>query len=411
MRVLYLECSMGASGDMLMGALSELVDQNIFLQKMKDAGIEGITVTLAPSMKCGIMGTHAAVKVNGEEEHSEDIHHDKHEHLPAFDHDHDDEHHEHHHHHASMSEIESTINALHVSDLVKKNALEVYHLLAEAESRAHQVPVSEIHFHEVGMKDAVADIVGSCILMEMIGADKVYAGRVAVGSGMVKCAHGILPVPAPATAYLLQGIPTSAGIVEAELCTPTGAALLKHFVDSFDGMPEMSSEKIGCGTGRKDFSAANVLRAFLGEETDHGEVVELTCNLDDQSPEEIGHAMEVLFAEGALDVYTVSALMKKNRPGLLFTCTCRDQDKDRMLALMFEHLTTLGIRENKCRRHALTRHIETVSTSMGDVRLKVSSGYGIEKEKIEYDDLAAIADQNKISIAEVRRRIEKERKK
>lgn len=410
MKVLYLECTMGASGDMLMGALSELVDQNVFLQKMQDAGLNGVSIELVPSMKCGIAGTHAAVKVNGEEELSEDV---PHEHLPQFDHDHEDELHvhHHHHHHASMSDIEDTIASLHVSDSVKENALAVYHLLAEAESHAHQMPVSEIHFHEVGTKDAIADIVGSCLLMEMIGADKVYAGKIAVGSGMVKCAHGILPVPAPATAYLLQGIPTVQGIVEGELCTPTGAALLKHFVNSFTGMPEMCSEKIGCGTGSKDFAAANVLRAFLGEETDHGEVVELTCNLDDQSPEEIGHAMEVLFAQGALDVYTVSAQMKKNRPGLLFTCTCRDQDKDQMMKLMFEHLTTLGIRENVCRRHALNRKIETIETSLGTVHIKVSEGYGIVKEKMEYDDLAAIADREKISIAEVKRRIEHERKK
>lgn len=406
MKVLYLECRMGASGDMLMGALSELVDTDLFLQKMQDAGITGVSFEKQTSVKCGITGTHIGVKVNGEEEQSEDVH----AHLPQFDHDHDD--HEHHeHHHASMPAIEDTIRSLHVSDWVKENALAVYYLLADAESHVHNMPVSQIHFHEVGTKDAIADIVGNCILMEMIGAQRIYCSDIAVGSGMVKCAHGILPVPAPATAYLLQNVPTSRGIVEGELCTPTGAALLKHFVDSFNGMPVLTSEKIGCGAGSKDFPAANILRAFLGEEDEHGEVVELTCNLDDQSPEEIGYAMEVLFENGALDVYTISAQMKKNRPGVLFTCTCRDQDKAKMMSLMFEHLTTLGIRENVCRRHALSRKIVTIETSFGPVRLKMAEGYGACKEKYEYDDLAAIAEKQNISIAEVRQKIEKERKK
>ena len=392
-----------------MGALSELVDQDEFLKKIQAAGIEGVTVNAEPVVKCGIAATHMVVKVHGEEELSVDVppqeihDHDHHDH----DHDHD----EHHHHHSSMAEIETEIRSLHVSDWVKENALSVYHLLAEAESHVHNVPVSEIHFHEVGSKDAITDIVANCILMEMIGAEKIYCSSVAVGSGMIRCAHGILPVPAPASAYLLQNVPTNTGVVEGELCTPTGAALLKHFVNSFTGMPEMVSESIGCGAGNKDFPAANILRAFIGEESDHGEVVELSANLDDQSPEEIGHAMEVLFANGALDVYTIPVQMKKNRPGVIFTCTCRDDDAEKLTKLMFEHLTTLGIRENRCRRHALSRHIDTVETSLGTVHIKRAEGYGVKKEKIEYDDLAAIAEKRNCSIAEVRKMIDQERMK
>lgn len=392
MKIIYLDCGMGASGDMLMGALSELTDQKKFMEVMNTAGIKDVSVQAAAGSKCGIVGTHMEVKVHGREEAEE---------IP---------HTEEHHHHASMEDIRHMISSLHVSDAVKKNAIAVYTLIAEAESKVHGVPVSEIHFHEVGMKDAVADVVGCCVLMEMIKADRVYASNIAVGSGRVKCAHGILPVPAPATALLLQGIPAYAGDIKGELCTPTGAALLKYFVDSFEEMPVMTAKKIGYGLGTKDFEAANVLRAFLGESDDHGEVVELICNIDDQSPEEIGYAEEVLFAHGALDVYTISAQMKKNRPGILFACTCRQRDKDEMLKLMFTHLTTLGIRENVCRRHAMKREIECLQTSLGEVHLKRSSGYGVVREKIEYRDLAAIADQNEISIAEARERIKKERK-
>ena len=262
--------------------------------------------------------------------------------------------------------------------------------------------ISEIHFHEVGTKDAIADVVGVCLLMEMIHPDRILASPVATGSGMVRCAHGILPVPAPATAYLLQGIPSYAGRMEGELLTPTGAALLKHFVTSFENMPVMKTEKIGYGMGKKDFPAANCVRAFLGESTGNGEVVELVCNLDDQTPEEIGFAMELLMKEGALDVYVTDVHMKKNRPGVVFTCMCKAADKEKMLKLMFEHTTTLGIREYTCRRYALDKSIETVATPYGDVRVKTSSGYGVTKAKAEHDDLRRIAEENGISIREAR---------
>lgn len=426
MKVLYLECKMGAAGDMLMAALSELTDQKAFLEKMKSLGLEGLEIQAEPSVKCGIHGTHMKVTVNGEEETSEDVHaHEhhhghEHEHDHHHDHDHDHEHehhhdhdhehgHDHHHHHVHrhMSDIETIINGLQASEQVRSNALAVYRLIAEAESHAHDIPVEEIHFHEVGTMDAIADVVGVCTLMEMIGADRVYASPVATGSGMVRCAHGILPVPAPATAYLLQGIPSYAGIVEGELCTPTGAALLKHFVTSFEKQPVMRTEKIGYGMGFKDFPAANCVRAFLGEAEEDGEVVELVCNIDDQSAEEIGFAVDELFAAGALDVYCTPVNMKKNRPGIVFTCMCRNDQKETMLKLMFKHLTTLGIREYTCRRHSLSRSLETVETEFGPVRIKRSEGYGTVRSKYEYEDLAEIARRENLSVAVVRARLKK----
>ncbi|MBQ9823174.1 MAG: nickel pincer cofactor biosynthesis protein LarC [Solobacterium sp.] len=457
MKILYIECNMGAAGDMLMGALSELADQAAFIEKMNALNIPGMTLSASESFKCGIKGTHMSVVIDGEEEVSEDIphehhhhdhedhdhehhhdhdedhehhhhdhedhdheHHHQHEHDEDHEHHHDHEHahhhhdhehgHHHHHHHTSLADIEKMVSEFNVSDQVKADVLAVYRLIAEAESNVHNEPVEQIHFHEVGSIDAVTDVTGVCVLMEMIGADKVVVSPVATGSGFVRCAHGILPVPAPATEYLLRGIPSYAGREKGELCTPTGAALLKHFGDVYEERPVMSVEKTGYGMGTKDFAEANCVRAFLGETKEETGVKELVCNLDDESPEAIGFAMEELFAAGALDVYITPVQMKKNRPGVVFTCMCRAADKEKMMELMFRHLTTLGIREYTCERHALRRSSETLATAYGDVRLKRSEGYGVIREKLEYEDLARIARETGKGIEEIRAEIEKERK-
>lgn len=386
MKTLYLECRMGASGDMLMGALSELVDQQVFIEKMNDLSLPGITIQAVPSEKCGIHGTHMEVLVDGEEELDHSYHH--------------------HHHGMHVTDVYQIIRSLSISDTVKTNAENVYKLIADAESSVHNESIDNIHFHEVGSLDAIADVVGCCMLFDEIGAERIYASSIATGYGTVHCAHGILPVPAPATAYLLQGIPAYAGNAEGELCTPTGAALLKYFVTKFQSQPVMTTEHIGYGLGTKDFPQANILRAFLGDSEDDGEVSELVCNLDDMSGEDIGYASEVLFKEGALDVYTTPVQMKKNRPGIVFTCMCRTDDTDKMISLMFEHLTTLGIREYHCKRHALHRSIETMETPYGTVHVKKSEGYGVTRRKAEYEDLKHIAEKEHISIMEVRKKLE-----
>ena len=397
MKVLYLECKMGAAGDMLMSCLSELVDQNEFLQKMQALQIPHAEITLEKREKCGVEGSHIVVKVDGEEEVSHDVHHE-----------HDHEHHHHHHAHTSLHDVEHILSHLNISDKVRKDALEIYVSIAKAESHAHGKPIDQIHFHEVGTIDAIVDVVGNCILMEMIHPDRVICSNVALGNGMVHCAHGILPVPTPATAYLVKDMPVYAGRFDGELLTPTGAAILKHFVQEFSSMPVMKIEKIGYGMGNKDFEAANCVRGFLGESDDDGEVVELICNIDDMSSEEIGYAVDLLFEKGALDVYTTSVHMKKNRPGILFTCMCKLQDVDRLRKVMFQNLTTLGIREYRSVRVALNRHMETLETSYGTVRKKISEGQGVHREKLEYEDLAKIAKENHISIQEAREKILKE---
>lgn len=393
MRTLYLDCGMGAAGDMLTAALLELIpNKDRFLDELNNLGIPGVRVTSEVSEKCGIKGTHITVTVNGEEE-SDELHSHSREHS------HDGEH---IHHHSDMHEIEHIIKNFPVSEKVRSDVLAVYSLIAEAESHAHGVPAAEIHFHEVGTMDAVADVTAVCMLMERLSPEQVIVSPIHVGSGNVTCAHGILPVPAPATAYILRDVPIYGGEIRSELCTPTGAALLKHFATKFGNLPVMRVMAVGYGMGRKEFIVANCVRAFLGDTEDSGgTIAELCCNLDDMTAEAVAFAEEQLFAAGALDVYTASAQMKKNRPGILLFVMCREEDKDRMVRLIFQHTSTLGLRENISRRYTLSRTVETVSTEFGNVRKKVSSGYGVTKEKYEYDDISRIAKERGVSLSDV----------
>ncbi len=407
MRTLYLDCGMGAAGDMLAGALLELLpDPEAFLAELNDLGIPDVNIKREPSVKCGITGTHISVTVNGEEEESHDHeHHHSHEHV----HDHHHEHHE-HHHHTGMHEIEHLVmRHFHLPEKVKKDIMAVYGLIAEAESHAHGVPVTEIHFHEVGTMDAVADITAVCLLMDRLSVDEVIVSPVHVGSGQVKCAHGILPVPAPATAYILKDVPIYGGSVKGELCTPTGAALLKYFATRFGNMPVMKVQAVGYGMGKKDFEAANCVRAMLGETKSGKDIVlELSCNVDDMTAEEIGFAMERLLEGGALEVYTIPIHMKKSRPGTLIRVMCKEQNKEDMIGLIFKYTTTIGIRQAETQRYVLDRKITMVETPCGTVRRKDAAGYGVSRSKYEYDDLADIAREKGLSIKEVRDLIEKD---
>ncbi len=405
MRTIYLDCSMGAAGDMLMAALLELLpEKDTFLQKMQSLGLPGLEISAVPSVKCGITGTHMRVLIHGEEEghpheHAVEEHAHPHADAPEAAHAHV---HVHPHHHTDLNELTHRISHLNVSEAVRSNILTVYQSIADAESRVHGVPVEQIHFHEVGSLDALADVTGVCLLMELLAPEQVLASPVHVGSGQVRCAHGILPVPAPATALLLEGIPIYGGSIRGELCTPTGAALLRRFVTRFGPLPPMRVEKTGYGMGTKDFEAANCVRAMLGQtEESAGHILELACNLDDMTPEAVGFAMEQLFAAGALDVYTTPIGMKKNRPGVLLTCMCREDDREAMLRTIFRHTSTLGVRVSVCDRYTLSRRQYAVQTPDGEIRVKESSGWGVLRRKAEFEDLARIARQTGKSIAEV----------
>ena len=401
MRTLYLDCGMGAAGDMLTAALLELLpNPESFVEKLNALGIPGVHFQKEPAVKCGITGTHISVTVHGlEEGDGPHGHHHEHHH----DHEHRDRH-EHHHHHSGLHDIAHIVrDHLALPDKVREDVMAVYGLIAQAESHVHGVPVPEIHFHEVGTMDAVADVTAVCLLMNELSPDEVVASPVHVGSGQVKCAHGILPVPAPATAHILKDVPIYGGEIQGELCTPTGAALLKHFATRFGDMPVMKAHAIGYGMGTKDFPRANCVRAMLGRAVDQADMVlELSCNVDDMTAEAVGFAMDRLFEGGALEVYTVPIGMKKSRPGTWIRVMCAVRDREKIVGLLFRHTTTIGVRESVMRRYVLDRSIETMQTSYGEVKRKVATGYGVSRFKYEYDDLSRIARERNISLDEAK---------
>lgn len=396
---------MGAAGDMLAAALLELVpDRASFVSMFNAIGIPGVAMMAETSSKCGIIGTHVRMMINGEEESAGDAPHD-HEH-----------HHEHHHSHHGLAEITEMVNGFRLNSTVKEDILNVYGLLAEAESKVHGTEISEIHFHEVGSMDAVADITAVCVLMRSIAPDAVYCSPVNTGSGRVRCAHGILPVPAPATAELLHGIPAYQGSIESELTTPTGAALLKYWVDEFGKMPCMSAEATGYGMGSKDFEIANCVRATVGtvsvQETgsDNGKASKMTvleCNLDDMTAEEMSYALDKLFGAGAVDAWLTPIVMKKSRLATKMSALCHEEDLDAVRTAIFRHTTTLGVRATEVTRYELERELETAECDCGTARVKKAKGYGVEKSKTEFDDAAAIADAFGMTIREVRECFEK----
>lgn len=482
MKTLYIECAMGAAGDMLTAALLELMpDKEAALAKLNAMGIPGVAFEAEPSAKCGITGTHMRVLIHGEEEgampcghtHAHEDHHEHdhvHEHHHEHDHHvhthahvqedahcHDSDAHDHAHHHAhdahhhehhGMAEIRSLIAEFAVSETVKEKALAVYQSIAEAESKVHGAEVDQIHFHEVGSMDAIADVTAVCLLMELLAPEQVIVSPIHVGSGTVLCAHGRLPVPAPATALILEGMPIYGGNVQGELCTPTGAALLKTFADSFGPMPPMTVAKIGYGMGTKDFEQANCLRAMLGEsfpmngtgskmqtgqdaegentgsrgaagkdtETENpaareGRITEISCNLDDMTGEDIAFAAEHILQAGALDVFTESIYMKKGRPAVKLTVLARPEDEERLAGEIFRHTSTIGVRIHTDRRYELARRSEQRKTPLGTIEVKISEGFGVRKKKIEFASLKEIAETSGKRLAEVRAALAEEPKK
>lgn len=370
MKTLYLDCGMGAAGDMLTAALLELVpDKESGLRKLNSIGIPHVTYSIEASKKCEITGTHVTVKVD-------DI-------CEGEDHD---------HHHMHLPDVMDIISGLNVSDTVKQNASGVYDLIAAAESTVHGEPVDHIHFHEVGSLDAIADVTAVCMLIEELGIEHITASPINVGSGTVTCAHGTLPVPAPATAELLKGCPSYGSAINGELCTPTGAALIRRFADDWGPMPVMTVEKIGYGMGKKDFPIANCVRAFLGEADDPTDrMTELVCNVDDMTGEEIGFATEQLLKGPAVEVYVAPVFMKKNRPGYELHVLCAGKDKESVVASVFRYTTTIGIREQSVCRYTMERRTVERKTPLGIVREKISEGYGVTRSKFEYDDISEIA--------------------
>ena len=445
MKTLYLECNMGAAGDMLMAALYELLEDKAGFLETMNRLFPGVEVRPRPAVTCGITGTHMDVTIRGAAEHSHDValgcgaeqvhahvhehghahehehehdhaHEHEHEHNHAHEHDHDHAHehghaHEHEHDHAhghphshtAPADIAAILAALDAPAEVKDNARAIYDRIAQAEAIAHGRPVSEIHFHEVGALDAVADVTGVCLAMYLLHPDRIVASPIHLGSGQVRCAHGVVPVPAPATVHLLEGVPCYTGEIRGELCTPTGAALVSQFAQEYGPMPVMTPEKIGYGIGVKEFPAANCVRAFWGESGDpqQAEIVELCCHIDDMTAEALAFAGERLLDLGALDISTTPLTMKKGRLGVAFTVLCRPKDEETLAQAILRETTTNGVRSRRCRKYILTPSVRTVSTPYGPIRVKCADRGGIRHEKPEYDDVAAAARESGLPFRQV----------
>lgn len=415
MKTLYLQCNMGASGDMFMGALYDICEnKDEFIKTMNDLGLEGVHIHAHEGQKSGVSGIYMKVHIHGEEEHSYD-HNIEHSHQSDDKHGHTGHAHSnntnnsakgHSHVDGSIHAINQLIDKMPLTSRVKTDAKAVYNIIAAAESLVHGTTINQVHFHEVGTLDAISDVVGGCLLMELISPQQVLASPVHVGAGNVKCAHGILPVPAPATTLILKGVPVYGGQIRSELCTPTGAALLKHFVDDFANMPVMKIKCIGHGFGTKDFPVLNALRAIIGETDDSAQdIVEIVCNLDDMTGEAIGYATQLLLEHNALDVFTTPIYMKNNRPAIMLTVLSKPEDEKQLTQLILKHTTTLGVRKHICTREILKREFYKKDTMYGEITFKKATGSGIIKEKPEFKEIAKIADEKNISIDEILKNI------
>lgn len=431
MKTLYLDLSSGVSGDMFAGALYALLDedgQKAFAQAVSGAGLQRVDIRPANVLKGGIRAVKMDVLIDGAVEGTEP--HSTHE----------------GHHGHSLADVEAVIAALHLPDDVKRDMVEIYESLAEAEAAVHGTTPGDIHFHEVGTIDAIADVMNAALLMHIFSPDRVVASTVNVGRGRVHCAHGLLPVPAPATGELLRGLPICQPEDETgELTTPTGAALIRHYVSAFGPMPAMVLDRSGFGAGDRDLAGGtvNALHALIGNEVtpaasanapvagnaggasgsagagpsegaaeendDLSDIVrEFVFTVDDMTGEDLAFAADTLRDGGALDVYFEPIFMKKGRPAYLVTVLCPEAAREELLCLIFRHTSTIGVREYRTRRAVLQNRFEKRHTSYGDLTVKVSEGYGVTKEKVEYEDLATAAAEHDIGIRELREALRKE---
>ena len=439
MRIAYLECFSGISGDMFLGALVDAGVSPGLLEETVEALGVGAKLEISKVMRSGISASKVDVWVDGEkdmprEEYwaKQDVvpgttkaHHD-HEHAHGHDHHHEHSHHhesasqqlgvkapaphEHGHSHRGLSEIRKIISASAISDSAKTTAIAIFEALGAAEAKIHSVPLESIHFHEVGAVDAIVDIVCAAVGTEALGVDRIVCSPLNVGGGSVKCAHGTFPVPAPATVELLKDAPVYSSGIEAELVTPTGAAIAKTLATRFGAFPEMKIEKSAYGAGSRDFPGhPNVLRIVIGEavpvlagKTKSETISVLEANLDDLNPQVFGYVMDRLLEEGALDVFGMPVQMKKNRPGTLLTVLCQPEQAEKLIQLIFSETTTLGVRRREESRQTLARRWESVRTEWGEVRIKIASMNGtVTNYAPEYEDCRRIAAEHHVPLKTV----------
>ncbi|MBC2460155.1 nickel pincer cofactor biosynthesis protein LarC [Clostridium beijerinckii] len=458
MRILYYDCFCGISGDMNLAAMLNLgVPKEYLFKEISKINLNSeYDIQINSSEKLGITGTRVDVILKDEVNNSDNIgykdfehcstdiiedhshshvhdeehnHHDhshgedashNHEHSHPHSNEHDCSHnHEqahvhshsgnHEHHHRNLKDIENIINSSDLSEKVKNLSLNMFMRVAEAEAKVHGKTLYEVHFHEVGAIDSIVDIVGAAICLEYLKVDKIMASHVQVGGGFVKCAHGLMPVPAPATVEILKGIPINVGVVQFETTTPTGAAILAENVQEFTSKIDFSIKKIGYGIGHRDLDIPNVLRVYLGEDNSLEKIEEqyiLETNIDDMNPEFYGYIEEKLFDAGALDVFKTPIFMKKGRPGIKLSVLISEKIEKDILDIVFEETTSIGVRKYKFEKIMLNREFSKVETQYGEVTIKKSYYKGdLVKYKPEYEECKKIAKENNITMEKVYREV------
>jgi uncharacterized protein (TIGR00299 family) protein len=450
MRIAYLDCFSGMSGDMFLGALIDAGVSPKLLDQTVAALDIGARLEISKVNRSGITATKVDVLVHGEKElpreefwaneatrshphsHEHEHHHGAQPHvggesgvparldardsrrsstdsavpragtLASHSHEHD--------HGRSLTEIKRIIQDSAISAQAKTTAIHIFEALGAAEAKIHNMDIESVHFHEVGAVDAMVDIIGAAVGVEALGVDEIICSPLNVGGGTVKCAHGTFPVPAPATVELLQGAPVFSSGIQAELLTPTGAAIVKTLASRFGAFPEMKIEKSGYGAGTRDFPGhANVVRLTVGEAASHlaantnqETISVLEANLDDLNPQVFGYVLDRLLAEGALDVFSMPVQMKKNRPGTLLTILCKPEDAAKLTQIVFTETTTLGVRQRQERRNTLARRWVPVSTPWGEVRMKIASLNGtVTNYAPEYEDCRRIAEEKHVPLKSV----------
>jgi uncharacterized protein (TIGR00299 family) protein len=435
---------------MNLGALIDLgVKKEYLINELAKLNISGYRIEVTTDERKGITGTKVKVRLESEEHshHEHDYHHEEHEHSHHHGHEHEHHHHHHHHHghehnhehsheehvhshesgehqHRNLKAVEDIINNSSLSERVKKLSLKMFLKVAEAEAKIHGKELMEVHFHEVGALDSIVDIIGAAICLDYLKVDKVMSASVELGGGFVKCAHGLFPVPAPATAEILKGVPVKLGAVQVETTTPTGAAILAATVDEFTNKKDFTINKVAYGIGHRDTVIPNVLRVYLGETEEKSalsqvavegsqkaceEAFVIECNIDDMNPELYDYVMEKLFALGAMDVFMTPIIMKKGRPGIKLSVLCNIRDEGKMTEALLRETSTLGVRKYKVEKTMLNREFSKVSTKYGEVTVKASLLNGERiKCKPEYDDCKRLAKENNLSINEIYSEINKE---
>ncbi len=417
-RTLYLDCFAGASGDMFIGALLDCgLDFEFLKSELAKLGVEGYELSLGRVDRSGI----SAAKFDVHLAHS---HGDGHSHSHDHSHDHGHSHtHEHSHEHQNpqsairnpqsehraLSTIKQMISASALSATVKQRAQAIFQCIGEAESKIHGIPIETVHFHEVGAIDSIVDIIGACIGLDALKIEQIISSPLHVGSGTFNCAHGTYPVPGPATAEILKGVPIYSKDIEGELVTPTGAAIIATLATGYGNLPAMRVERVGYGAGTRTYPKfPNVLRAIIGETENSTDdtpatVTVIEANIDDLNAQVFGHLMEKALEAGALDIFYTPVQMKKNRPGVLVTLLCRTEDRRRMSELIFRETTTLGVRYREERREILRREHIAVETAFGQIKMKMARDAGgqVVNYAPEFEDCRSAAEQYQAPIREV----------